>query len=206
MADEFSVNDLRAMEEIRHHEGFRASDDGAGTIGYYDSEGYLTNGIGHRVFGAKREKGRAGESVPSIYMSWEDTNRQFERDYVNHRDGASQSPFWDKASPEQQRALVNIGYNMGDDWWKTFTRLDGSVHEGFPKFTEAASSGDWEAASNEMVDSKWFEQVGERGPDVISMMRPPAHPEQGTPMEQLGSRTPDEDRVIGMVSLNRGGY
>lgn len=206
----FSENDEKSMEEIRGHEGFIKSSEEptiwnplgySGTIGYYDTEGYLTKGIGHRVIGMPQDKEMAGQAAPEHFMSWDDTDALFEKDFASHRDAASESPFWGKASESQQRGLMNLTFNMGNDWWKTYKTLAGKEHAGFPKFTEAANSGDWGLAADELVNSKWFNQVGYRAPEVVSMIRPPVeYPEQGNPMELVGGYTPNVESVMGQVA------
>jgi len=165
---DWTENDLQALEEIKLHEGYRPSKDGSGMIGYYDTNGYLTTGRGHLVKGAERREDLAEQDVPELYMTLDEADELFKRDYIEHRDAATRTPGWDKASPSQRRALINLTFNMGKNWWKSW--------KDFPR---AASEGDWDAAADALVDSSWYEQVKSRGPEVVSMIRPARREEGG---------------------------
>ena len=159
LKDSLSENDLQAMWEIKAHEGFEADEDGM-FIPYEDSEGHLTIGYGHLV--------DEGEDYLDK-MTPEQADELFVEDYIYHRNKASEMPGWDKATDTQKRGLINLAFNMGPNWYKTDKEAG---RKGFPKFNAAVKKGDWNAAADELVDSKWYRQVGERGKDVVDLIRP----------------------------------
>lgn len=57
-------------------------------------------------------------------------------------------------------AIINMAYNMGVPSLM-----------GFKKMWAALDAGLFETAANEAQDSKWFYQVGERGPRIVSVIR-----------------------------------
>jgi GH24 family phage-related lysozyme (muramidase) len=57
-------------------------------------------------------------------------------------------------------ALIDFVFNVGAG-----TALK------FRKALEAIYEGDWNKAADEFQDSKWFKQVGDRGPEIVNMIR-----------------------------------
>ena len=53
-------------------------------------------------------------------------------------------PWWPKLSPARQQVVASMGYQLG---------LNGLM--GFKRMLSALESGDYRAASDEMLDSKW---------------------------------------------------
>lgn len=167
--DEIDDNDLIAMDEIRQHEGgwwvardeegdwyvtSKSSNPNGGThlVPYSDSKGYETVGYGHLVL--------PGEKFPD-QMTPDQAESLLQEDYLKHKKHASNTPGWGDASPRQKRAMINLTFNMGAGW-----------HKDWPGFTEAAKSGDFNRAADELVNSKWYSEVGTRAPDVVNLMRP----------------------------------
>lgn len=60
----------------------------------------------------------------------------------------------------RQMVLVDMCFNLG------LTRL-----LGFKKFLAALERGDFQTAADEMVDSEWYRQVGNRAKFLVSVMR-----------------------------------
>lgn len=69
-------------------------------------------------------------------------------------------PVFFSLSDVRQRVIVDMAFNLGR------ARL-----ERFIDFLVAVNAGDWNAAADEMKDSKWYAQVGERGRRLEEMMR-----------------------------------
>jgi lysozyme len=68
---------------------------------------------------------------------------------------------WFRAlGPVRRKVLVDMAFNLG---------LDGLM--GFRRMIEALKRADYEAAADEMVNSRWYRQVGERGRRLERMMR-----------------------------------
>ncbi|KAL3858457.1 hypothetical protein ACJMK2_013047 [Sinanodonta woodiana] len=61
---------------------------------------------------------------------------------------------------EVQLIILNMRFNLGH-----------SGLEKFKKFREAVNNGDWDKAADEMVDSKWYEQVPNRAKRLVERMR-----------------------------------
>jgi lysozyme len=58
------------------------------------------------------------------------------------------------------RVLVNMAFNIGR------SRLSK-----FKKMLHAIEEGDYNKAADEMVDSKWYSQVGRRSKELVNIMR-----------------------------------
>ena len=67
---------------------------------------------------------------------------------------------FDQLSDVRQEVLVNMMFNLG------YTRL-----AGFRKFLDALSRSDWTEAANQMLDSKWADDVGDRADRLATAMR-----------------------------------
>ena len=59
--------------------------------------------------------------------------------------------WWKELDDVRQRVLANMAFNLG------LPRLSKFVN-----FLTAVQASDWEKAADEMMDSKWANQVGER--------------------------------------------
>jgi lysozyme len=68
-------------------------------------------------------------------------------------------PGFDALSDNRKIALSNMAYNLG------LPRM-----KGFQKMLAAISRGDFKAASTEMLDSKWAQQVGDRAKRLAVMV------------------------------------
>jgi len=62
--------------------------------------------------------------------------------------------------PVRRKVLIDMCFNLG---------IQGLL--GFQKMIEALKRADYERAADEMVNSRWYEQVGERGRRLERMMR-----------------------------------
>jgi GH24 family phage-related lysozyme (muramidase) len=68
-------------------------------------------------------------------------------------------PWWRQLDDVRQRVLMNMAFNMAG-------RL-----LGFHMMLAAAKAGDYETAANEMANSIWAKQVGDRAERLEQMMR-----------------------------------
>lgn len=126
---------------------------------YNDHLGYPTFGVGHLILESDEEFGKpVGTPV-----SEERVRECFDRDietairecYALYGEG----DFGD--FPEEvQQILVNMMFNMGRP------RLSG-----FKNFNAALAEGNWDRAADEMVDSRWYRQVGKRAERLEERMR-----------------------------------
>lgn len=65
-------------------------------------------------------------------------------------------------------AIINLGFNIG------LTKL-----LGFKKMLAALEDGDWDTAADELMDSRYARQVGQRANDLAHMVRFNEYPEMG---------------------------
>lgn len=135
------VNALKSM--IKHHEDKRLEV-------YKDTNGNDTIGYGHLV--------KPGEDF-SKGITDEQADELFDKDFEHHVKGARTTPGYNLADQRRKQAMVDLAYNMGPNWYKTW-----------PKFSAAAAKGDWKTAAQELKNSKWYKQVGNRGPTIVNMI------------------------------------
>jgi lysozyme len=69
-------------------------------------------------------------------------------------------PEWEELSENRQLVLASMVYNLGAPTFLTFNRFWARLRE-----------GNMEAAADELEDSRWFRQVGNRGPELVGMFR-----------------------------------
>lgn len=139
----------RIKEDIERHEGNVP-------YVYLDHLGYKTMGIGHLIRQSEPEYILAvGTGV-----SEEAINKYFESDLdTSIRD--AERIFGDLNEHPQDviRVLVNMSFNLG------YPRLNS-----FVKMKEAVAQKNYLKAADEMKDSRWYNQVGRRGVELVSMM------------------------------------
>ena len=69
-------------------------------------------------------------------------------------------PKFEELPPTIQEVLLDMGYNMG------IPRL-----MKFKKMWKAIDEGDWNKMADEMVDSRWYRQVGNRAKNLVQVVR-----------------------------------
>ena len=124
---------------------------------YNDHLGYATFGIGHLVTESDPEQGHGlGTAV-----SAERCQAVFEED-VKTVLADCENLYWDfyELPEEVQLIIANMMFNMG------LTRL--SKFKGMKNGVDAK---DWERAADEMVDSRWYNQVTKRADRLVVRMR-----------------------------------
>lgn len=139
----------RIKEDIERHEGNVP-------YVYLDHLGYKTMGIGHLIRQSEPEYLlKVGQGV-----SKEAVDKYFENDLRIAIDDA-QRIFGDLNEHPQDviRVLVNMSFNLG------YPRLNK-----FVKMKEAVAQKNYLKAADEMKDSRWYTQVGRRGPELFKLM------------------------------------
>lgn len=110
--------------------------------------------VGKITIGAGRNLTDRGITVATInQMLDEDINlatSELDRHY----------PSWCNLTENRQLVLANMSYNLGMPRYKTFKR-----------FWAALRQENWELASEEMLSSKWADQVGDRAIELADMMK-----------------------------------
>lgn len=137
-------------EDLIKHEGYK-------DYIYLCSEGIPTFGIGHAVketdieytwpIGTPVEKERIDNAfAEDVQIAIEDVEALFD-------------DCWQKPN-KVQRVLVNMAFNLGR------TRLSR-----FKKMRAAVNDNNFKEAANQMVDSLWYKQVGNRSIELENWMR-----------------------------------
>ena len=121
-------------------------DEGYKGFMYKDSEGKTTIGYGHNLDDIGFPQ-RLAELV--LYYDLKETIREVRREFL-----------WFKDMPEsKQEVVVNMAFNVGM-----------SSIRGFKRMLFALSKHDYLSAAKEMIDSKWYTQVGQRARRLVSIM------------------------------------
>lgn len=134
------MNIERMKDELRRDEGERLRP-------YRCTAGKLTIGVGRNLddLGISREE--------SGYLLENDIGR-----VMAELDRAV--PWWRDLSEVRQRALVNMGFNLGVPRLALFKRMLAALH-----------AGDYAGAATEALSSAWATQVGARAQRIAAMFR-----------------------------------
>jgi GH24 family phage-related lysozyme (muramidase) len=122
---------------------------------YQDTLGLWTVGVGHLI--------GDGKSLPPSMnreFSEEEIMAMFEKDYAHHRSAAMNIPGFDKLDGRGQGALTDLTFNMGPSWISKW-----------PKLKKQLGEGDTQSAAKNLEQSKWYGQVGNRAPTIVSLLR-----------------------------------
>ena len=139
------MDDVKAM--VKRHEGIRKQ-------AYEDSVGKWTIGVGHLI---------GNGSSPGEYAGKTLTNKEvddlFEEDFAHHVKIAEKTPGWNLANDSGKAAMIDLAFNMGA-WWHKWKDA-----------SKALTEGNFDAAADALIDSKWYTQVGDRAKEIVAMMR-----------------------------------
>jgi len=137
-------------EDLIRHEGYVAEI-------YLDTEHLPTFGIGHLVTETDPEHtwpvGTPVTDERILSAFHEDCD-------VAYSDACALVLNFAGQSVDAQRVIVNMSFNLGRN------RLGQ-----FKKFLAAVNEGNYTKAADEMVDSKWYTQVGRRSKELVEIMR-----------------------------------
>lgn len=135
--------------QIKKHEGVKY-------VSYTDSENLLTAGVGHLLRQNEVAMYPLGTPIPK-----EQVEKWLEQDTVTALKIAQNlcNDIWADLSDVRKRAVVDLAYNLGP------TRL-----AKFTNFLSAMNSGNFDKAAVELRNSKWYTQVGKRGPNITTMI------------------------------------
>ena len=124
---------------------------------YNDHLGYATFGIGHLVTESDPEQGQSlGTPVSSDRVA-----EAFESDIQGVlRDCDILYPDFSSLPEEAQQIIANMMFNLGQPRLSKFAGMKSGVDE-----------RNWERAADEMVDSRWYAQVGPRAERLVDRMR-----------------------------------
>ena len=145
------MNIEQCKEEIKRHEGEVLEI-------YEDSLGYKTLGVGHLI----QKKDLEFNLPVGTPVIQEVVDLYYEDDFNKHLketiDLISEKEFENLPEPIQH-VLVNMCFNLGKNRLSAFKNM-----------LKAVKAKDWKEMANQMEDSKWFNQVGRRGKELIEMV------------------------------------
>lgn len=137
-------------EDLVRHEGYVAEI-------YLDSENLPTFGIGHLVTEDDMEYtwpvGTPVTDERILQVFHDDCD-------IAYSDACALVLNFAGQTVNAQRVLVNMSFNLGR------SRLGQ-----FKKFLKAVNEGDYQKAADEMINSKWYHQVGNRSKELVEIMR-----------------------------------
>jgi lysozyme len=137
-------------EDLIKHEGYKQEI-------YLCSEGIPTFGIGHAV----KEHDIEYTWPVGTPIEKERIDNAFEEDFKTAcTDAAALTLEFANLPNGAKRVLINMAFNLGRTRLGQFRRMLSAVNEG--KFKKAA---------DEMVDSRWYNQVGNRSIELENWMR-----------------------------------
>ena len=144
------MNIDKLREEITYDEGVKYEV-------YLDHLGLPTFGIGHLVTKNDEEY---GEDV-GYPVSEQRVNKVFEEDMnIVLKDCQILYDDFDELPEECQHIIANMMFNMGRPRLSKFKGMKRGV-----------DARDWNAAADEMVDSRWYRQVTKRAQRLVDRMR-----------------------------------
>jgi len=129
-------------------------DEGYSRVAYLDTVGVWTIGFGStRLFGQPvKEDDSVTEDVARIQLRADI--------YGAIIDAAQIFPRFNELDDVRQEVLINMSYNLGSHKLTQFKNLRSAV-----------DALEFRRAAEEMVDSKWFTQVGGRGQRLVAAMK-----------------------------------
>lgn len=113
---------------------------------YRDTVGKLTIGVGRNLY--------------DIGISKDEAMLMLSHDIERCEREAGTFPWFSGLTQMRKYVILSMIFNLGFPKFLTFKNL---IH--------ALSGGAWDEAANEMLRSKWAEQVGKRAEELAHMMR-----------------------------------
>jgi lysozyme len=139
-----AVEDLE--QRLERHEGFCA-------FPRYDAKGFYVIGIGHDITAAECDNYKAGINYPAAMAL-------LEQDIENVKEAAARVfPWWINLDQVRQDVVSEMSFQLG---------IKGVM--GFPKMIAAIKAGDWQTASDEMLNSEWHEETPARCEELAALM------------------------------------
>lgn len=137
-------------EDLIRHEGYVKEI-------YLCSENIPTFGIGHAI----KEHDMEYTWPVGTPVEEERIAQVFEEDCgIAVKDCEALFPSWESLPDKVKRVLVNMAFNLGRRRLSQFKNM-----------ISAVEATQWGKAADEMVDSRWYHQVGRRSKELVEMMR-----------------------------------
>lgn len=140
----------KLIEELVHDEGMVLHI-------YPDKFGYKTLGVGHLITESDDECGLPVNTPITKARALECLNRDLDGILQDLDRNVS---WWRELDDNRQRVVANMCFNLGINRFLQFK-----------KFLAALEERDYETASNEMMNSRWAFQVGERSKRLSQRMK-----------------------------------
>lgn len=160
----------KLIQELKRDEGVKLK-------AYTDTVGKRTVGIGrnfedvpfsreecHKIFGTTSITFHVADKILSTRgLTMEQAEYLLSNDIDKCVDQLSKQPFWSAVAGDdnRSRALVNMCFNLG---------INGLL--GFKNTLGFIAKKDWKNAANNLTQSKWFGQVGDRAKRIILLIDP----------------------------------
>lgn len=142
----------KVIEQLKRHEGLRLCvyDDATGREIKQGSrvQGHPTIGVGRLLTSAR------GLSTIEVEMLLEN-DIEVVVDELNRN-----ASWWNDLCEPRKAVMVNLCFNLG---WPRLSLFENMI--------DAAKKGNWDRAADELIDSKWFRQVGLRGLELVEQLR-----------------------------------
>lgn len=114
---------------------------------YLDTVGKLTIGT--------------GRNIEDVGISEDEAELMLSNDIKRAEDGLRQVyPWFANLDEVRQAALIDAAFNLGLSGLSKFHNMLGAI-----------ALGNWEAAANEALNSRWHSQVGNRAKELAEMIR-----------------------------------
>tara|TARA_R110002126_G_scaffold1058_3_gene6497 strand:+ start:202 stop:729 length:528 start_codon:yes stop_codon:yes gene_type:complete len=134
---------------------------------YKDTKGKRTIGIGFNLEEPANQKflKEKGININELFDGRELTDKETKTLY-NHsltqafKDAQKYDPNFAKRPEAVKMTLVDMAFNLG------LTKLNK-----FERMKTGLINNDYNTAADEMIDSKWYKQVKDRGPRMVNVMR-----------------------------------
>ena len=134
------------QEQLIEEEGIRL-------VIYKDTKGYLTGGVGHRIFDEDLHE--------NDYVSLSMVADWLNEDLLNTMQGLERNiPFYGELDDKRQYVLISMCFNLG---------ISGLMK--FKKMLLALEHKNYELAAQEMKNSLWHSQVKSRALKLENIMR-----------------------------------
>jgi len=144
LAEDLDIDDL--IKHVKKYEGTGPRDEYGRFLLYSDSVGEDTIGYGINLSGRGLD-----ENVVELQL----------RNDLNGAIGECRRfSYWGGLSPSRKLALVDLVFNLGLPRFKNFIKTN-----------QALVEGDYDTAADELIDSRWYKQVGRRARKVVDLMR-----------------------------------
>ena len=171
MADNQSTQQLAAKrvkeQRSQNYYDMLSLNEGNKSTVYKDSKGIPHIGIGFNLEDTANRKflKREGIDINELFdgrkLSENETRTLYNHSLTQaFKDAQKYDPNFAKRPEAVKMTLVDMSFNLG------LTKLNK-----FEKMKAGLMNNDYNVAADEMIDSKWYKQVNDRGPRMVQVMR-----------------------------------